>query len=51
MLTKTKNSRWKITVMSLRQTEVVDSFRTEAEFVAAIRRVMKGYEWEQLTDD
>lgn len=37
--------------MSLTRTEILDEFTTEADAVAAIRRLMKQYEWDQLFNE
>ena len=49
VVTKTQNGKWKVSVMSLNETVLVDAFTTEADVIKAVRRVLSGYEWEQLS--
>ena len=51
VLTKTKNENWKITVMSLKQTEVVLMSKNPAEVINQFCGFIHDDDWEQMPFD
>lgn len=51
VLTKTKNGSWKITAMSLKQTEVCHVTVSVTASLIIIEDTMKKYVWEQISLD